>query len=96
VSALTKEYHIRAQRHHHLPALFGFKYSQISNQGMVWYSVMCRTVVMIVPMLIDWPIVRESRGVVLDSDHDWRIVALPFDKFFNYGTSLFHYTNKQC
>lgn len=30
-------------------------------------------------------IVRESRGIILDSDDDYNIVARPFDKFFNYA-----------
>jgi hypothetical protein len=33
------------------------------------------------------PIVRESRGVILDEADDWRVVARAFDKFFNYGES---------
>jgi hypothetical protein len=31
------------------------------------------------------PIVQECRGIILDSEDNWRIVARPFDKFFNYG-----------
>jgi hypothetical protein len=31
------------------------------------------------------PIVRESRGIILDSADDWRCVARGYDKFFNYG-----------
>jgi hypothetical protein len=31
------------------------------------------------------PIVQECRGVILDSANNWRVVARPFDKFFNYG-----------
>lgn len=30
-------------------------------------------------------IVQESRGIILDSADDWRIIARPFDKFFNTG-----------
>lgn len=30
-------------------------------------------------------VVQESRGVILDADDDWNVVARPFDKFFNYG-----------
>lgn len=30
-------------------------------------------------------IVRECRGVVLDSANNWNVVARAFDKFFNYG-----------
>jgi hypothetical protein len=31
------------------------------------------------------PIVRESRGVILDQSQNWDVVCRPFDKFFNYG-----------
>lgn len=31
------------------------------------------------------PIVQECRGIVLDFDDDFKAVARPFDKFFNYG-----------
>lgn len=31
------------------------------------------------------PIVRESRGVILDEAREWAVVSRPFDKFFNYG-----------
>lgn len=31
------------------------------------------------------PLVRECRGVILDSSDNWRVIARPFDKFFNYG-----------
>lgn len=31
------------------------------------------------------PIVQESRGIILDSSDNWRIVSRPFDKFFNTG-----------
>jgi T4 RnlA family RNA ligase len=34
------------------------------------------------------PIVRECRGVILDSSSDWAIVSRPFDKFFNHGDPL--------
>lgn len=30
-------------------------------------------------------IVQECRGLILDSENDWNIVAFPFTKFFNYG-----------
>lgn len=33
----------------------------------------------------DEQIVRECRGIILNSTDDWAIVARPFDKFFNYG-----------
>lgn len=31
------------------------------------------------------PIVQECRGVILDENNDWAVVARAFDKFFNYG-----------
>lgn len=34
------------------------------------------------------PIVQESRGIILDEDDGWNIVAWPFKKFFNYGEPL--------
>src|SRR4051812_48509806 len=34
------------------------------------------------------PLVRECRGIVLDEADGWRIVARPFDKFFNLGEQL--------
>ncbi len=30
-------------------------------------------------------IVQESRGIILNRDNNWSIVARPYDKFFNYG-----------
>lgn len=30
-------------------------------------------------------IVREARGIILDRDQNWKVVAYPYDKFFNYG-----------
>jgi len=30
-------------------------------------------------------IVQESRGIILDSNNNWDIVAHPFNRFFNYG-----------
>lgn len=34
---------------------------------------------------MDEKIVQESRGIILDSANNWRIVSRPFDKFFNAG-----------
>lgn len=31
------------------------------------------------------PVVRQSRGIILDKDNDWAVVARPFDRFFNVG-----------
>lgn len=33
------------------------------------------------------PLVIESRGVILDKDNDWMVVARPFDRFYNFGES---------
>jgi len=32
--------------------------------------------------------VRQSRGLILDEDKHWSVVARPFDKFFNHGEQL--------
>jgi len=29
--------------------------------------------------------VQQSRGIILDSDDNWKVVSYPYDKFFNYG-----------
>lgn len=34
------------------------------------------------------PIVRESRGIILDRDNNWEVVARPFDRFFNWGEDV--------
>src|SRR4051812_39544178 len=34
------------------------------------------------------PLVRECRGIILDSEDNWRIVCRPFSKFFNAQESL--------
>ena len=31
------------------------------------------------------PIVQECRGLILDRDQNWKVVAYPYSKFFNYG-----------
>ena len=31
------------------------------------------------------PLVQQCRGIIMDSDDQWKIVARPFDKFFNIG-----------
>lgn len=31
------------------------------------------------------PAVMESRGIILDAAKDWKVVAYPFSRFFNYG-----------
>lgn len=30
-------------------------------------------------------LVQQCRGLILDQDNDWQVVAYPYDKFFNYG-----------
>jgi hypothetical protein len=34
------------------------------------------------------PVVRESRGIILDEENDYEVVCKAFDKFFNYGEEL--------
>jgi hypothetical protein len=34
---------------------------------------------------MDHPIVQECRGIILDETNNWRVVARPYDKFFNLG-----------
>ncbi len=48
-----------------------------SNLGQFTYMVPCW----------DEAIPKECRGIVLNVDDDYEIVARPFDKFFNYGES---------
>ncbi|MDE1867846.1 MAG: 2'-5' RNA ligase, partial [Thaumarchaeota archaeon] len=31
------------------------------------------------------PIVEDCRGLILDSENNWNIVALPFKRFYNYA-----------
>lgn len=33
-------------------------------------------------------LVRQCRGIIMDEDDNWEIVARPFDKFFNHGEAL--------
>ena len=41
---------------------------------------------------IAWePLVEECRGIIFDTTNFYKIVALPFKKFFNYGEGSFHY-----
>lgn len=37
---------------------------------------------------MDNPLVQQCRGLILDEDTNWAIVAWPFNKFFNYGEQL--------
>lgn len=34
------------------------------------------------------PLVREARGIILDEADNWRVIAWPFEKFFNHGEQL--------
>jgi len=36
----------------------------------------------------DHPMVVECRGIILDRDNNWEVVARPFDRFFNYGETV--------
>jgi RNA ligase len=41
---------------------------------------------------VDWdPLVKHCRGIIFDATEDYKIVALPFSKFFNYGEGGIHY-----
>jgi T4 RnlA family RNA ligase len=36
----------------------------------------------------DHPMVRECRGIILDREDNWKVVARPFDRFFNWGETV--------
>lgn len=36
----------------------------------------------------DNKLVQQCRGLILDQDRDWAVVAYPFDRFFNFGESM--------
>lgn len=36
------------------------------------------------------PLVQECRGIILDANDNWNVVARPFDKFFNVGEDRAH------
>jgi RNA ligase len=41
---------------------------------------------------VPWdPLVQHCRGIIFDATNDYKIVALPFSKFFNYGEGGIHY-----
>jgi tRNA splicing ligase len=43
----------------------------------------------------DWePLVKHCRGIIFDTTDNYKIVALPFSKFFNYGEGDIHYPEK--
>ena len=43
----------------------------------------------------DWePLVKHCRGIIFDSTDNYKIVALPFSKFFNYGEGEIHYPSQ--
>ena len=40
---------------------------------------------------VDWdPLVKQCRGIIFDTNDNYKIVALPFPKFFNYGEGGIH------
>lgn len=44
---------------------------------------------------VDWdPLVKHCRGIIFDASNDYKIVALPFSKFFNYGEGGIHYPSE--
>ena len=40
------------------------------------------------------PLVQHCRGIIFDATDDYKIVALPFSKFFNYGEGGIHYPSE--
>jgi RNA ligase len=41
---------------------------------------------------VPWdPLVQHCRGIIFDATDDYKIIALPFSKFFNYGEGGIHY-----
>ncbi len=36
----------------------------------------------------DHPMVRECRGIILDRGDNWKVIARPFDRFFNWGETV--------
>jgi len=44
---------------------------------------------------VPWdPLVQHCRGIIFDATDDYKIVALPFSKFFNYGEGGIHYPSQ--
>lgn len=44
---------------------------------------------------VDWdPLVKQCRGIIFDTTDNYKIVALPFPKFFNYGEGGIHYPSQ--
>ena len=44
---------------------------------------------------VQWdPLVQHCRGIIFDASNDYKIVALPFSKFFNYGEGGIHYPSE--
>jgi RNA ligase len=44
---------------------------------------------------VPWdPLVQHCRGIIFDASNDYKIVALPFSKFFNYGEGGIHYPSE--
>jgi RNA ligase len=44
---------------------------------------------------VSWdPLVQHCRGIIFDATDDYKIVALPFSKFFNYGEGNIHYPSQ--
>jgi RNA ligase len=44
---------------------------------------------------VPWdPLVQHCRGIIFDATNDYKIVALPFSKFFNYGEGGIHYPSE--
>lgn len=37
-----------------------------------------------------YPLVQECRGIILDDERDWAVVAMPYAKFFNFNEPHAH------
>jgi len=59
---------------------------KVKRHGAYPNLVMCKYNQIDSPMAE--PLVQECRGIILDEADNWRIVARPFDKFFNAGEPL--------
>lgn len=71
-SDLQNEFGVYAKASLDHPNLIQFSYDQIESSKIK-----------------DNPLVRECRGLVLDNtNNSWRIVARPFDRFFNWGENV--------
>ena len=74
-----KKYGICYKRHKRYPNLVLFKYhfhAEFQVFGFYFF------------VILEEVMVREARGLILDQDDNWNVVAFPYGKFFNYGEEL--------